>query len=163
MINIKTSWRASCTQSATCLLSSYDWSDVIELIIFLASKRPFSLILNTLSGCGLFLKSLTFYINIRITFILLVIFQDEHLVDWINFGLLDYPYIFFQKNHVKMYQIDASGFCGALFVYLSIIIVLHCVQSKLQSFDNKTKHLNIISLRHIGRYRMTTDIYMHFM
>ncbi len=40
-------------------------------------------------------------------------------------------------------------------VYLSIIIVLHTVQD----FDNETKHLNIILLRHIiGRCSVITGI-----
>ncbi len=49
---------------------------------------------------------------------------------------------------------------------LSVIIVLHCVSTfnkKLQSFNHKTKHLNIILLSYwdiTGRYRATTDIYI---
>ncbi len=37
-------------------------------------------------------------------------------------------------------------------------------QSNLHSFDYKTKHLKIILLKYIiGRYRVTTAMYMHFM
>lgn len=32
----------------------------------------------------------------------------------------------------------------------------------IDSFDPKVKHLNVIILRHIGRYKVTTYIYMHF-
>ncbi len=32
-------------------------------------------------------------VNIRPTFILLVIFQDEHLLYWSNLGVFDYLYI----------------------------------------------------------------------
>jgi len=46
-----------------------------------------------------------------------------------------------------------------------VIIVLHCIIIclKLQSFDHKTKHLNIILLKLIiGRYWVMTDIHMNF-
>jgi len=51
---------------------------------------------------------------------LFVIFQDQHLLDWSNFGLLNYPC----KS-----QIWSSGFWGRFiqYVHLSILIVLHCI------------------------------------
>ncbi len=81
-------------------------------------------------------------------------------------GLLDYLLHLFKKIMLKCtkYQIQ-QAFEGCLFVHLStIIIVLHCIiyfapQLKLQDFDNETKHLNIILLRHIiGRYSVITGI-----
>ncbi len=34
--------------------------------------------------------------------LLLLIFQEEHLLDWSNLDLFDYPYISFYNNHVKI-------------------------------------------------------------
>ncbi len=64
---------------------------LINSLYFLVSKRHFSLIPKTSSIRWLFAmkSSRTFYnVNIKITFILLVIFQDEHFLDRSNFGLL---------------------------------------------------------------------------
>ncbi len=56
-----------------------------------------------------------------------------------------------------MHQIWSSGFLE-MFIWSSVnhpcIIALYA--SKLQSFDHKTKHLNIILLRHYWRYRVCT-------
>ncbi len=75
---------------------------VVWLIVhsFISSKRPFS----PLSDCPhvLLLWNPYFYnANPVITFILLVIFQNEHLLDWSTLGLLDNPYIIFWKVLLK--------------------------------------------------------------
>jgi len=54
-------------------------------------------------------------VNVRLIFLLLVIFQDEP-----SLGLLDYPY------NVSL-KYDHQAFEEGLFVHLSIIIVLHCI------------------------------------
>ncbi len=59
-----------------------------------------------------------------------------------------------------------QAFEERLSVHFLIIIALYFVHhnKKLQSFDHKTKYLNINLLKHItGRYRVTTDIHMYFM
>ncbi len=44
-----------------------------------------------------------FKVNARMTFmLLLLIFQEEHLLDWSNLDLFDYPYIIFYNNNVKI-------------------------------------------------------------
>lgn len=71
---------------------------------FIESKSLFSIILMPpLSGCGTWLidwceniyRFFSFFKkkgNIRLTFILLVRFQDEHFLNWHNIDLLDYAY-----------------------------------------------------------------------
>ncbi len=71
-------------------------------------------------------------VNVRIiVVIILLLFQDEHLLDWSSFGLLDFQHIIFKKNHVKMWVSNMihQAFEECLFVHLSIIIVLHCIMS----------------------------------
>ncbi len=88
---------------------------LIDSLHYLTSKRPFSVIVLTFTDSSTLLWNLHWFykVNVRITFLLLVICRDEHLLDWSNFGLLDYPYIIFWKIFFKCeYQIWSSGFWG---------------------------------------------------
>ncbi len=53
-----------------------------------------------------------------------------------------------------------------IYLYASLRVFILCIMfcpHNIISFDHKAKQLNVIMLRHIGRYKVTTDIYMHFM
>ncbi len=51
-----------------------------------------------------------------------------------------------------------------IFVHLSNIIVLYCIIHMIRNYRALIIKLSIyIILLHIGRYRVTTDIYMHCM
>ncbi len=70
---------------------------------------------------------------------------------------VDYlSFLIFRKIFFKCIKNDHQAFEEHLFVHLSIIIVLHCITS----FDNETKHLNIILKQIVGKYRAATDIYI---
>ncbi len=46
-----------------------------------------------------------------------------------------------------------------VYLFISDVFVLYCIIC----FDNQSKHLNLILLRHnIGRYRVTTNSLYHF-
>ncbi len=47
--------------------------------------------------------------------------------------------------------------------YLIIHTTFYMLKCKLQRFDIKNKHFNIILSHIIGRYRVTSDIYVLFM
>ncbi len=74
-----------------------------------------------------------------------MIFQNEHLLDWSNLGLLDDQSIFYVEIHVKtrVENMIHQAFEEGLFVDLSIIIVLHCIISFLFEFGGETYYSKI--------------------
>ncbi len=89
--------------------------------------------------------------------------SNINLLDWSNIGLLDYPFIIFRKNNVKMWALNTihQAF-EECYLYLSSLqhITLYVLFHN-QSLDHKTKHLNIL-LRHYDEVQSAADIYMHF-
>jgi len=81
-------------------------------------------------------------LNIRITFILWVIFQDEHLLDWSN---LIYLIIHAWKKSIRY---NATGFWGMLFLYC--IALSYCIVNQIIGW--KRCQINMIGL-HIGLHQ----------
>lgn len=106
---------------------------LIDQTLLSSNIRHFSLILKTPTSrlwSFFFFKPLMFFlVNIRITFTLLVIFS-RWAFSWLNqlwFNWLSMHIFYFIFKSCS--NVSNRGFWGALFVYLLIIIVLHCIQS----------------------------------
>ncbi len=132
---------------------------------FLSGKKPFSIIGNTW-GCFYNYTKRFFLIkriqlvfslwNIyrffikktRITVMMLVTFQEEHLLNWNNLGLLCI-HTFSRKIIFKLwvsYMIN-QAFEEYLFVHVWILLYFVALYVlKLQSFDLKTKHVIFLAI-----------------
>ncbi len=127
---IKT-WKLVAHNLLACICS------VVWLIFhtFIANKRPFSPPSDR--PHVLLLWNPYFYkANPVITFILLVIFQNEHLLDWSTVGLLDNPYMIFWNVLLKWeYKIHYK--LSELFYFF----VIHSQKVKLKKYLHG--HINI--------------------
>ncbi len=129
--------KTCCTQSATCFL--FFW-----LLVYTVLSRPVGITLtaSTFKSWYTYLfavKYTDFYkVNIKIYDILLEICQDEYLLDWNNSGLLDYSYI------IKKVGLLVWKMCICICQSSLYCIMLCHPQQRLQKFDHKTKHLNIL-------------------